>query len=398
MPNEKEKHVKKFKKYQEEFFASSSLASCLEILAKVDLDTIPESQIANVSEKLETFLANYPKFNLIENFNYFNSFLLILNISCFPELPTWSILMKFLWVIAFFGNIELVISEPLRKYQEYRQQYDDYRALSMTYLYYFDTKLSKTTTLNSEKTPQPKTNNLELETDLTNEEIITLISNIESMILLLPKEEEHEYFALLQNALEKYGTSLHNYQYKETTSSFDHDFKSLCIRELKEDLNNIITQINNRTLFISEEEYLSKYNHLITSFLDNIASSSDKVSMLLKLMHTLPLPNDGHIKNILKVRDDFAKCFWQTIKYCSKSEQKEIISEITPEYLPRVIIYGEYLLDNLDQTIEILNIRHELLISKEKLPPKEYLYCLTKTLTKIKGLKQKNLNTRELTL
>jgi len=188
-------------------------------------------------------------------------------------------------------------------------------------------------------------------------ELIARITEIESKILLLPKEEEKDFQEKLQEALESYKEDLRSFEASGITLVLKN--KLTCLKELNEKLNSLDSELNNRNMFVSEEQFMSQLEVDVTKYIEEIPDASNKASNILLLMQNLgsSLETTEDILKGIKIKDAFAKCFWETIKCANDDEIESILKYLRPEFWDRIILKGEKKLDELEQTTEVIGRR-----------------------------------------
>lgn len=201
---------------------------------------------------------------------------------------------------------------------------------------------------------------VELVNQIGEQDIASRIAEIESDILLLPKEEEKEYQDRLSKALAKYKEDLPMPEVGGIALQLNS--KLVCLNNLNQTLNTIESELKNRTLFINEEEFYKQLALDTTKFIESTSSEDFNASELMSLNQKLAeLINNADLMKQIAIEESFAKCFWASIDYLSKEELDNVLTWLRPVFHNRIILEGERILDNLDQTIDVMGSRSMLL-------------------------------------
>ncbi|MCM1053418.1 MAG: hypothetical protein NC483_05545 [Ruminococcus sp.] len=308
------------------------------------------------------------------------------------ELALFALFKNYVSIGLAFGFGILWIKDCFKEYKKYRK----YKNLSKLLLANVETNImllnsrSEEPSLTEEKSPEETVG---LESVLFQEtpryednDLLSRISAIESKILLLPNEEEASFHKRLHEALRLYQEELKKFKNDIGTELYLSD-KPVYVYTLERTLDKIERDLDNKPLFINEDDFNKELDRKTNVYLENISSvsESEKWQVLSELRNSLlPLFSDDIIRN-LSVADAFAKCFWETVKQCGRYGYDLTVGLSTTSFIDRVIIEGERILDNLEQTIDVVSARNKLYQMKnsDNYDKEEYLRQLVQTLNEL---------------
>ena len=235
--------------------------------------------------------------------------------------------------------------------------------------------------------------------NLGNAEIEELINNLRSKILLLPDTKEHIYLERVQKALSVYMEGEKN---METMSNLNMkmQYKLEVNREIKKTLEEIDKDIDLKELFVNKEDYKETIDKVFNSYLVNMygLSDEDKVATLSQMMHLINnVLNGGDLSNELYLKNRFAECFWETYYNLGVNSKAILMDLLLPTFKSSVILFGEKILNNMEQTLEVISMRSYLNNLREKGNLEGYLRKLGEIIDSLrdKGIRLVRENTQE---
>lgn len=223
------------------------------------------------------------------------------------------------------------------------------------------------------------------------------ITHIRSLIATLPIKEEKDYLERLEKAIKAYNVS--EDLDSKSTISLQLNNQPYYLYAINKELDNIEKEIKERkNLFVTNEEFKNILAISVTNYLASLATSSDLIQSLINIQNILVgLESDNSMRNIA-VSNAYAECFWETIKMCNNEDDVSTIIEIMFEkFMDAVILRGEYELDSIEQTLEVisertylLNLKGEITDNDGEFTPKMYLEYMISVIKRF--IKPKNIN------
>lgn len=395
------------------YYESNNYKGYLDYLNSLPINDLPQDFLEYESDRL----------NGIFNFNLKNKFQFKLK----DHLKNFFIpfTLLFMSIINFFNNYNRVLLTIINGYLIVDFSY---RIASITRSYFkekkeFYARISDEThqtikimetitqalnnTKNHQETPleEPQKNiSKGMIKEIGKQELSDRIAYIRSLITTLPNQEEPEYLERLEKAIEEYNRA-EDLDFKSTIS-LELNNKLHYLYSINKELDSIEKDIEQRkNLFVTNEEFKKILATSITNYLGNIASSSDKVQAFINIQNLLVGLESNNIMRNIEISHAYAECFWETIKVCDEDESQAIINMsniISEMFKDSIITRGEYELDRLEQTLEVLSARTSLLRLKESIndndeqyTKKEHIRYMVLYIRKFNKSKQE-IRTREL--
>lgn len=328
----------------------------LERLYALSIITMEEAFKFSFKDKLKGFFIPFALLSM-SIFNFFNNYNKVL----------LTIINGYL-IVDFSYRIVSIVSSYFKEKKEFNARILDEYQQTMELIRLIEESLKNTKNANKTSLEEPqKAQSKELVSEIGQQKLSDRIAYIRSLITTLPNNKEKEYLERLEKAVEEYNRS--EDLDSQSTISLQLNNKLHYLYTINKELDSIEKAIEQgKDLFVTNEEFRNILATSVTSYLGNIANSSDKVQAFINIQNTLVgLESDNTMRN-LEVSHAYAECFWETIKMCDEDDSQTIISisAIMPEiFIDGLITRGEYELDSLEQTLEVLSARTSLLKLKE---------------------------------
>lgn len=362
-----EKTIEEISSNLDKKFIVSKISGYIKYLNTLNLSELPEELLSIQAERLELIIDlkenekfQLSKYKISSCIFYFLIDLLLILFSIFSNTMVEFVISN---IIAAFSSYSFgkSLAKIIREYKSFKKNRNVIIEDAKKSLNKINSVLDLKHKLSSINNLEQSVNRgVELVNQIGEQDIASRIAKIESDILLLPKEEEKEYQERLSKALAKYKEDLPMPEVGGIALQLNS--KLVCLNNLNQTLNTIESELKNRTLFINEEEFYKQLALDTTKFIESTSSEGFNASMLMSLNQKLAeLLNNADLMKHIAIEESFAKCFWASIDYLSEEELDNVLTWLRPVFHNRIILEGERILDNLDQTIDVMGSRSMLL-------------------------------------
>lgn len=342
-------------------------------LRTLNFQDLPQDFSEQQLDKIDTIIAEYLK-NIITTSglkSYVKKGILLLIISLIGSFSTFffsfsPLFYELINIITFLTNFLLVnnIYNLIKEYKFYRKEKNriNVEGTELKRIIIDAINLNNSISI-SKEIEKSKEKALELVNHIGEKELAERITDIERRILLLPNEEEKKFQERLQNALAKFKKDVNTKTPNVGGITLILKSRLDCLKELNHSLDEIESDLENRALFIKKEQFIEQLDIEVKSYLNNIGHEEYKTNRIMNLMILLGniLESSDDIVEQIEIQEQFALCFWETMKYIDYKEQGVVLNFLRPVFWDRIILFGEKTLDNLEQNLEVLGIRSELL-------------------------------------
>jgi len=234
---------------------------------------------------------------------------------------------------------------------------------------------------NSKKTPIINTeeNNLKPNSELL------LLNEIEHKILSLPKNLQETYISRLNTILKQFRKEQKDAEIYEITSMKDY-IKDVNTKALNLSLVQLNNDLDKELKNFQQDDFKSQINNIISNFNEKLSLYPDKVAILNNLANTLlKLFSNDLNKNIL-LCNAFSDYFGTSLNCLNIDELSNFIPNIHPNFLSRIIITGETILQNSDSKSDYAT---NIINLKQNLSNEQYLLMLIYSIEKLTPTEQK---------
>ena len=245
----------------------------------------------------------------------------------------------------------------------------------------------------------------EIKEEVNKEEytLVNLINDTKRNIMMLNNSDEPEFNKRLALALTEFKSSLASVDKMPNNMKKDMEYftSSKLTKELKS-INEDALKLYQENKQKMKDETIDK---LINDYMSNIDDSKDKIAKFINLKNSIASYLDNEdILSKMQIEERLASCFYYTVKDFNIDEVKSILDLIDENFYEAFTIFGEELINEREDNLEIMDYYRKLKELKKDLDNYTYLLDLCSFLIKSKTLKLKyaqnknNILNRELSL